>query len=95
MITAHPRPMSSAPLDGAPVRLFVYTGSAIASFWSEERSLKAFGGGDYRPGWYLCDDDSVELNDPTGWEPLIHEVDRACYETETMFPGPPYAIAAF
>jgi hypothetical protein len=63
---------------------FVSTGSAIASFWSEERSQKAFPGpGDYRPGWYLLDDDSVELNDPTGWEPLIHEIDRACFEHET------------
>ena len=80
MIAAHPRPMSSAPLDGTPVRLFVSTGSAIASFWSEERSQKAFGAGDYRPGWYLLDDDSVELDDPAGWEPLSHEIDRAYYE---------------
>jgi hypothetical protein len=83
MIAADSRLMSSAPLDGTPVRLFVSTGSAIASFWSEERSQKAFGPGDYRPGWYLLDDDSVELNDPTGWEPLIHEIDRACFEHET------------
>ena len=40
MIAANPRPMSSAPLDGTPVRLFV--GSAIASFWSAERCRKAF-----------------------------------------------------
>ena len=40
MIAADSRPMSSAPLDGTPVRLFVSTGSAIASFWSEERSRK-------------------------------------------------------
>jgi hypothetical protein len=83
MIAADPRPMSSAPLDGTPVRLFVCTTSAIGSFWSEERSQKAFGAGDYRPGWYLLDDDSVELDDPTGWEPLIHEIDRACFEDET------------
>jgi hypothetical protein len=83
MIAADLRPMSSAPLDGTPVRLFVFPGSAIASFWSEERSQKAFGPGDYCPGWYLLDDDSVELNDPTGWEPLIHEIDRACFEHET------------
>jgi hypothetical protein len=49
----------------------------------KERSQKAFGPGDYRPGWYLLDDDSVELNDPTGWEPLIHEIDLACFEHET------------
>ncbi len=33
-ITVHPRPMSSAPLDGTPVRLFAPVRSAIASFWS-------------------------------------------------------------
>src|SRR5215475_9621997 len=53
MITANPRPMSAAPLDGTPVRLFVSGGSAIASFWSEERCQKTFGAGDYRAGWYL------------------------------------------
>jgi hypothetical protein len=73
MITADPRPMSSAPLDGTPVRLFVFAGSAIASFWSAERSRKAFGAGDYRPGWYLLDDDAVELDEPRGWEPLAHD----------------------
>jgi len=71
MIDADLRPISSAPFDGTPVRLFVSTGCAIASFWSEERSQKTFGAGDYRPGWYLLDDDSVELDDPTGWKPLI------------------------
>ena len=70
MINADLRPMSSAPLDGTPVRLFLATGCAIGSFWSEERSQKAFGAGDYRPGWYLLDDDSVELDDPTGWLPV-------------------------
>jgi hypothetical protein len=84
MIAADPRPMSSAPLDGTPVLLFVSSGSAIASFWSEERSQKAFGAGDYRPGWYLLDDDSVELDDPTGWESLIHEIDPAYFEDETV-----------
>jgi hypothetical protein len=71
MIDADLRPMSSAPLDGTPVRLFVSTGCAIASFWSQERSQKTFGVGDYRPGWYLLDDDSVELDDPAGWKPLM------------------------
>jgi hypothetical protein len=52
MIDADLRPMSSAPPDGTPVRLFLSTGCAIGSFWSEERSQKAFGAGDYRPGWY-------------------------------------------
>jgi hypothetical protein len=84
MIAADPRPMSSAPLDGTPVRLFVSTGFAIASFWSEERSQKAFGAGEYRPGWYLLDDDSVELDGPTAWEPLSHEIDRAFFEDETV-----------
>src|SRR5262249_15346612 len=44
---------TAAPLDGTPVRLFVSGGSAIASFWSEERCQKTFGAGDYRAGWYL------------------------------------------
>jgi hypothetical protein len=72
MIIADPRPMSSAPFDGTPVRLFVFAGCAIASFWSEERCQKAFGPGDYRAGWYLLDDDAVELDEPMGWEPLEH-----------------------
>jgi hypothetical protein len=76
MITADPRPMSSAPLDGTPVRLFATLGSAIASFWTAERSRKAFGAGDYRAGWFLLDDEAVELNNPMGWEPLTHEIDR-------------------
>ena len=78
MIIADPRPMSSAPCDGTPVRLFVFAGCAIASFWSEERSQKAFGPGDYRAGWYLLDDDAVELDEPMGWEPLAQEINCAC-----------------
>jgi hypothetical protein len=70
MMTADPRPMSSAPLDGTPVRLFVSVGSAIASYWSAERSREAFGAGDYREGWYLLDDDTIELDGSMGWEPL-------------------------
>jgi|SRR5262245_5124270 hypothetical protein len=81
MTTAHPRPMSSAALDGTPVRLFISAGSAIASCWSEERSRGAFGAGDYRAGWYLLDDDAIELDDPIGWEPLIHD----WFELETAF----------
>jgi hypothetical protein len=76
MIAADLRPMSSAPLDGTPVRLFASLGSAIASFWTAERSRKAFGAGDYRAGWFLLDNEAVELNNPMGWEPLTHEIDR-------------------
>jgi len=94
MIAANPRPMSSAPLDGTPVRLFVSTESAIASFWSEKRCQEAFGAGDYRSGWYLLDDDSVELDDPTGWEPLIHEIGRVYFDNETVFSEPPCTTAA-
>jgi hypothetical protein len=82
MISANPRPMLAAPLDGTPVRLFNSGGSAIASFWSEERCQKTFGAGAYRVGWYLLDDDAIELDDPTGWEPLVH--DHACFENETV-----------
>ena len=71
MIAADLRPMSSAPLDGT-----ASLGSAIASFWTAERSRKAFGAGDYRAGWFLLDDEAVELNNPMGWEPLTHEIDR-------------------
>jgi hypothetical protein len=77
MIAADPRPMSSAPLNGTPVRLFVFAGSVIASFWSEERCRETFGAGDYREGWYLVDDDVVELDDPLGWEPLCARVENA------------------
>jgi len=35
--------MLAAPLDGTPVRLFNSGGSAIASFWSEERCQKRSG----------------------------------------------------
>jgi hypothetical protein len=80
MIITDLRPMSSAPLDGTPVRLFVCAGFAIASFWSVERSQEAFGDGDYRQGWFLLDDDAVEVDDPIGWEPLI----PAGIEHETM-----------
>jgi len=66
--------MSSASLDGTPVRLFASIGFAIASFWTEERSQKEFGAGDYRVGWYLLDDDAIEFDDPMGWQPLIHEL---------------------
>jgi hypothetical protein len=72
MITADSQPMSAAPLDGTPIRLFVSAGSVIASFWSEERCQKTFGAGCYRAGWYLLDDDTKELDDPLGWEPLVH-----------------------
>jgi hypothetical protein len=85
MTIIHPRPRSSAPLDGTPVRLFFSSGSATASFWSEERSREAFGAGDYRAGWYLLDDDAIELDDPIGWEPLIHD----WFEHETGEPAPP------
>ena len=68
MIITDLRTMSSAPLDGTPVRLFVCAGFAIASFWGVERCQDA---SDYREGWFLLDDDAVEVDDPIGWEPLI------------------------
>lgn len=82
MITDDVQPMSAAPLDGTPIRLFVSAGSVIASFWSEERCQKTFGAGCYRSGWYLLDDDTVELDDPLGWEPLVHS--HACFENDTV-----------
>lgn len=64
------RPMASAPLDGTPVRLRLSVGFVVASFWSEGRSEKAFGPGDYRAGWYLVDDETTEIEYPVAWEPL-------------------------
>ena len=61
-------------------------GSAVASFWSEERPQKTFGAGDYRAGWFLFDDDVVELDNPMGWEPLIEG--HACFKNETMILTP-------
>jgi hypothetical protein len=78
------QPMSAAPLDGTPIRLFISAGSAVASFWTEERSQKTFGAGCYRAGWYLLDDDTIELDDPFGWEPLVHR--HACFENDTVSP---------
>jgi hypothetical protein len=88
MIAADPRPMSSAPLDGTPVRLFVFAGSVIAAFWSEERCRETFGAGDYRAGWYLLDDDTIELDDPMGWDPLTHACARFETETVSLMPEP-------
>src|SRR5437660_1386699 len=45
--------------------------AAIASFWSEERCQKTFGAGYYRAGWYLLDDDTIELDEPSGWQSLV------------------------
>jgi len=82
MIADDPRPMSSAPTDGTPVRLFVLSGSVIASFWTQERCRETFGVGNYRAGWYLLDDDVIELDEAMGWEPLTHACARS--ETETV-----------
>jgi hypothetical protein len=67
-------------------QLAISASAAIASFWSEERSQKVFGAGHYRAGWFLLDDDAVELDDPMGWEPLTH--DRAWFENETLLLTP-------
>jgi hypothetical protein len=84
VITADLQPMSAAPLDGTPIRLFISAGSAVASFWTEERCQKTFGAGCYRAGWYLLDDDTIELDYPFGWEPLVHG--HACFENDTVSP---------
>ena len=88
MIAADPRPMSSAPLDGTPVRLFVFAGSVIASFLSEELCREAFGAGDYRAGWYSLDDNVIELDEPMGWVPLTHACARFENETVSLMPEP-------
>jgi hypothetical protein len=75
--------MFSAPLDGTPIRLFVPAGSEIASYWSAERSRKEFGAGDYRAGWFLLGDDTIELDASMGWEPLTYEIDRTYFENST------------
>ena len=86
MIAANPRPMSSAPVAGRPVRLIVFGGSVIASFWSEERCRETFGAGDYRAGWYLLDDDAIELDEPMGWEPLTHPCAQFENEAVSLMP---------
>jgi hypothetical protein len=88
MIATDPRPMTSAPVDGTPVRLFVVAGSAIASFWTEERCREVFGAGDYRAGWYLLDDDVIELDEAMGWEPLTHACARSQNEAVSLSPEP-------
>jgi hypothetical protein len=87
MIAADPRPMSSAPVDGTPVRLFVFIGSVIASFWTEERCREVFGAGDYRAGWYMLDDDVIELDEVVGWE-HYHTCARSENETVSLSPEP-------
>jgi hypothetical protein len=43
-------------------------------------TLVAFGAGDYRAGWYLFDDDAIELDDPMEWEPIMHD----WFENDTL-----------
>jgi hypothetical protein len=43
---------------------------------------ETFGAGDYRAGWYLLDDDAIELDEPMGWEPLTHAC--ALFENEEL-----------
>jgi len=64
----------------------------LSLFWSEERCREAFGAGDYREGWYLVDDDVVELDDRFGWEPLTHACAR--FENETVSPMPEPVLLA-
>jgi hypothetical protein len=68
--------------------LFVFAGSVVASFWSAERCREAFGAGDYRAGWYLLDDDAIEVDDPMGWEPLTHACAWFENETVSLMPEP-------
>ena len=88
MIAPHPLPMCVAPLDGTPVRLFVFAGCVIASFWTEQRCREAFGTGDYRAGWYLLDDDVIEVDAPIGWEPRTHGCAHSEDATVSMMPQP-------
>jgi hypothetical protein len=43
---------------------------------------------DYRAGWYLLDDDAIELDDPMGWEPLIHACAGFENELVSLTPEP-------
>jgi hypothetical protein len=45
---------------------------------------KSSGAGDYRAGWFLLEDDTIELDDAMGWEPLTYEIDRAYFENEMV-----------
>jgi hypothetical protein len=73
--------MSSAPLDGTPVRLFVFAGSFIASFLQRRTLPGNVWGWGLSGGWYLLDDDAIELDDPLGWQPLTDACAR--FENET------------
>jgi two-component system, sensor histidine kinase PdtaS len=42
----------------------------VLRYRRREADLLIAGAGDYRAGWYLRDDDAIELDDPMGWEPL-------------------------
>jgi hypothetical protein len=64
-------------------------------FGARNAPRKPFGAGDYRSGWYLLEDDSVELDDPRGWEPLIHEIGRIHFDNETVFSERICTFAAF
>jgi len=74
---ADPRPMPEAPTDGTPVRLFDEAGTAIATYWTAERCRAEFGPGEYRGGWFLIDDDSVEVAAPVGWAAVECKTEKA------------------
>lgn len=62
------RVMENAPLDGTPVRLLTPDGPVIASWWTSRRSVETYGPGNYRSGWFRVDDDTIEIDDPEGWQ---------------------------
>ena len=43
--------------------------SPLFGVWKVAKKLSEMG--DYRAGWFLLDDEAVEVDDPTGWERLI------------------------
>jgi hypothetical protein len=55
-------------------------------FGARNAPKKTFGAGNYRAGWFLLDDDVIELDNPMGWEPLIEG--HACFENEIMILTP-------
>jgi hypothetical protein len=51
-------------------------------FGARNTAVKRSGAGNYRAGWYLLDDDTVELDGSMGREPLTYEIDRTSLENK-------------
>ena len=57
-------------------------------FGPKNAAGKCLGAGDYRAGWYLLDDDLIELDEAIGWELLTHASARSENQTVSLSPEP-------